>query len=184
MRSSEMKRKIIHSILFLMTAGIAAASGQTRGGEEIVAAGGSFTLEKSVTAGGGAAKQGASVGESGTAGQAAAGVRSTGGNFSLDSGFWTPESFVPTAAEVAVGGRVLTAGGAGIRGVRVTIAFPNGERRTTVSSTFGRYRFDGIPAGQTYVISVAAKKYVFPEPAQVRAVTDDTLDVDFKGERS
>ena len=146
---------------------------------EIIATGGAFTLEKAVTAGGGLPKQAAPISENGTSGQPLAGVRSTGGGFSLYSGFWTPDALAPTAANVVIGGRVLTASGAGIRNVQITITFPSGEMRTSTSSTFGYYRFADIPAGRIYVITVAAKKYTFAQPTQVRTVQDDIQDIDF-----
>jgi hypothetical protein len=51
--------------------------------------------------------------------------------------------------------------------------------RTTVSSSFGYYRFADIPVGASYIISVAAKKYSFSEPSQIRQVQDDLQDIDF-----
>lgn len=146
---------------------------------EIVASGGTFTLEKAVTAGGGVKKDVAPINENGTTGQAIAGVRSTGGNFSLSAGFWTPETLAPTAASAVVGGRILTASGAGARNVQITITFPTGEIRTAASGTFGYYRFAEIPVGGTYIISVAAKKFAFSQPSQIRQVQDDLQDVDF-----
>ena len=146
---------------------------------EIVASGGQFILEKSVTAGGGNAKQNLSLSENGTSGQTAAGVKSAGGSFTLYSGFWTPGDFAPTAASAVVGGRVLTSYGAGIRSVQITITFPSGEIRSTVSTTLGYYRFAEIPVGGTYVISVAAKKYSFAESSQIRQISGDLQDVDF-----
>ncbi|MBL8124852.1 MAG: VCBS repeat-containing protein, partial [Blastocatellia bacterium] len=50
--------------------------------------GGSFTITKSVIAGGGGSGSGGSFTLNGTIGQAAAGTTSTGGSFSLESGFW------------------------------------------------------------------------------------------------
>ena len=147
--------------------------------QQIVASGGTFTLEKTVTAGGGAKKELLPLSETGTTGQAVAGVKSAGGNFALYSGFWTPDDFAPTAASAVVGGRILTAYGAGIRNVQITITFPSGEMRSTVSSTFGYYRFAEIPVGGIYVITVAAKKYTFSQSTQVRTVQDDLQDVDF-----
>jgi hypothetical protein len=132
-----------------------------------------------VTAGGGQAKQISQFSENGTTGQTIAGVRSTGGNFAVHSGFWTPETLAPTAANAVVGGRILTASGLGIRNVQVTILFPNGELRTTLSSSFGYYRFADIPVGALYVIAVSAKKYTFTESSQARQVMDDLTDVDF-----
>jgi hypothetical protein len=146
---------------------------------EIVASGGTFTLEKTVTAGGGIGKQSAALSESGTTGQTIAGARSTGGGFALYSGFWTPADLAPTAANAVVGGRILTSSGQGIRNVQVTIQFPTGEARTTVSTAFGYYRFADIPTGGIYVISVTAKKYTFSQSAQIRSVQDDLQDVDF-----
>jgi hypothetical protein len=146
---------------------------------EIVASGGQFILGKAVTAGGGVKKETAPISESGTSGQAAAGVKSTGGSFGLYSGFWTPEDFAPTAASAVVGGRVVTSTGAGIRNVQLMIAFPSGEIRYTVSTTLGYYRFAEIPVGGTYIITVAAKKYSFGEPSQIRQISGDLQDVDF-----
>ena len=169
---------LLLAILFLPSASRAQPD-KAENQSEIVASGGSFTLEKTVTAGGGGAKQSATFIENGTTGQTIAGTRSTGGDFSLYSGFWTPENFVPTSANAVVGGRILTASGAGIRNVPVSITFPTGEIRTTVSSGFGYYRFTEIPVGGTYIIWVSAKKYSFSETSQIRQVQDDALDVDF-----
>jgi hypothetical protein len=146
---------------------------------EIVASGGPFTLEKSVTAGGGIKKEVSPLNENGTSGQTVAGVRSTGGSFSLYSGFWTPDDFAPTAANAVLGGRILTAGGLGIRNAQVSITFPSGEIRTTKSSAFGYYRFAELPTGEIYIIAVAAKKYAFSQATQIRALHDDLQDVNF-----
>jgi hypothetical protein len=144
-----------------------------------LASGGSFTLEKQVVAGGGSLMQQSSLQQSGTAGQPIAGYKSSGGNFSLYSGFWTPETLAPTAASVVVGGQVKTADGRGIKNVPVTITFPGGQTRTALSSSFGYYRFTEIPAGETYLFSVAAKRYTFAQAAQAREILDDTQDIDF-----
>ena len=172
--------QIILSIALLsLLSAFPARAQKVESSPEIVASGGTFTLEKTVTAGGGNRMSQAAFDQSGTAGQTVAGNRSTGGQFTLYPGFWTPENLAPTAANVVVGGRILTANGAGIRNVQITITFPSGEIRSTASTSFGYYRFSDIPAGQFYVISVAAKKYTFPEPTQIRQVQDDLTDVDF-----
>ncbi|HEX8736696.1 MAG TPA: carboxypeptidase-like regulatory domain-containing protein [Pyrinomonadaceae bacterium] len=146
---------------------------------ELQSSGGSFTLEKQVVAGGGSQMQQSSLQQSGTAGQTIAGYKSTGGNFSLYSGFWTPETLAPTAASVVVGGQIKTADGRGIKNVPVTIMFPSGQTRTALSSSFGYYRFAEIPAGEIYVFSVAARRYTFAQPSQAREILDDTQDIDF-----
>jgi hypothetical protein len=146
---------------------------------EIQASGGSFTLEKQIVAGGGNQMQQSSLKQSGTAGQTSAGYKSSGGNFSLYSGFWTPEDFAPTAANVVVGGQIKTADGRGIKNVSVTITFPGGQTRTALSGAFGYYRFDDIPAGEVYLFSAAAKRFTFAQPSQARQISDDTQDIDF-----
>lgn len=146
---------------------------------EIVASGGTFTLEKTVLAGGGSRIAQALFNQAATSGQPAAGLRSAGGQFTLYSGFWTPDNLTPTAASATLGGRILTSGGQGIRNVQVTLTFPSGEIRATASSAFGYYRFAEVPVGGVYVVTVAAKKYRFAVDSQVRQVEDDLRDVDF-----
>lgn len=153
---------------------IAAARGQ-----EAVISGGQFTISKTVVAGGGGDLQQGQTKTGNTVGQTVAGRQSSGGTFTLYSGFWTPDAFAPTAAAVVVGGQIKAADGRGIRNVRVTIAYPNGQTKSILSGSFGYYRFAEIPVGAAYVISVAAKQYVFTQPAQVRMILEDTPDIDF-----
>ena len=42
-----------------------------------------------------------------------------------------------------------------------------------------RYRFDDVPAGESYVLSVASKRYQFTNPSRLISVSDDLSDVDF-----
>jgi hypothetical protein len=183
-----MNHKTIEKLYLMLSIALVfaftARAQKTENAPEIIASGGTFTLEKSVTAGGGSPKQMGSLSENGTTGQSIAGVRSTGGNFSLYAGFWTPDNLAPTAANAVVGGRILTANGAGIRNVQITITFPSGEIRTTTSATFGYYSFAQIPVGGAYVISVSAKKYTFAQASQIRQVQDDLRDVDFTAEET
>jgi hypothetical protein len=86
---------------------------------------------------------------------------------------------ITTAAEVVVGGRVLTAGGKGISNVRVDMIFPDDETRTIVSGAGGYYQFSDVPAGQTYIISVSAKRYTFAQATQIRSISGDANDIDF-----
>ena len=146
---------------------------------EIVASGGNFILEKSSIAGGGSDKQLSNYSEHGTTGQAIAGVQSSGGSYSIYSGFWTPDQFVPTAGGVSISGRILTAEGTGIRNVALTITFPSGEIRSALSGSRGTYRFDDIPVGDTYIISVSEKRFTFEESSRVEHVVDELTDVNF-----
>lgn len=84
-----------------------------------------------------------------------------------------------TAASVSVGGRILTADGRGIRNTRVILTDSSGTTRTALSSNFGFYNFENIPAGETVIITVAAKRYAFSQPQQVLNVQDNVGDLNF-----
>lgn len=85
----------------------------------------------------------------------------------------------PTAARVAVGGRVLTADGRGITNVRVTITDQAGTSRSALTSSFGYFRFDDVEAGQIYIIGVRSKIYQFENPEQVVFVGDEITGLTF-----
>lgn len=84
------------------------------------------------------------------------------------------------AGDVVLGGRILSAGGMGLRGAVVTISGGSlAEPQTVVTGTFGHYLFDGLDAGQTYVVSVAAKRYTFQTPAMLVSLDNDLSEVNF-----
>jgi len=66
----------------------------------------------------------------------------------------------PTVAGVSISGRV-TDHSRGLSNAIVTISGPDGTFFETRTNTFGNFRFKGVPAGQTYVIAVRAKRYTF-----------------------
>lgn len=101
------------------------------------------------------------------------------GTATVDIGAFEAAAMTPTAASVTVGGRVKTADGRGIKNVIITITFPSGERRSVVSGVFGYYRFSDVPAGEAYVFSVAAKRYSFSQPTQLRNIAGEDYGVDF-----
>jgi hypothetical protein len=86
-------------------------------------------------------------------------------------------SLAPSAANVSVSGRVLTADGRGIRNTVVILTDPKGVSRTVTTSTFGYYRFDEVPSGETYVLSVSSKRYQFE--SRIVAVQDEIANLDF-----
>lgn len=86
-----------------------------------------------------------------------------------------------TAAAVSVGGRVTTSNGRGIRNVRITLSDSGGNVRTAITSSFGYYSFEDIPAGETYIITANAKRFTFSQPSRVLSVVDNAVDVDFIG---
>lgn len=85
-----------------------------------------------------------------------------------------------TAANVSIGGRVLTAGGAngsGLKNATVYLIKANGETVTRRTSAFGYYRFDDIEAGQTVILSVVSKRHQF-QP-QIVNVTEELTELNF-----
>lgn len=115
----------------------------------------------------------------GTIGQGTAGTTSTSSpQFSIRGGFWAVEPFGPTAAGVAVGGRVTTAAGFPIAGVRISL-MGTGDTRIAISNAFGYYRFDNVTPGATYIIEASDKRLQFP--VLVITVHDELDDVDIVG---
>jgi len=82
-----------------------------------------------------------------------------------------------TAASVTISGRVLTSSGAGLRNARVTLTDAAGRVHSVLTSAFGRYSFDGVPSGASYVVGVQAKSYNFQ--SRLVTVTDSLANVDF-----
>lgn len=87
---------------------------------------------------------------------------------------------VPTAAGVSVGGRVALANGTGLSRVTVSVTGSNGQIRTATTNSFGFYRFDSLPAGDTYTFQVSSRKYRFSNPTQVVSVNDNIANLNFE----
>jgi len=120
-------------------------------------------LEKAaVSNSGGSAAAGTFLIES-TTGQALLGVAAGGGSFVATFGFWASD-LAPTAAPVMLSGRVRDAVGRGLPGATVILSDPEGNVVGTVTSSFGNFRFEGLPAGGFYILSVSAKGTSFKEP--------------------
>lgn len=147
--------------------------------------GGPYEITQSVIAGGGAqGTAGGSYVVDGTVGQSAAGTASTGGQYSLRGGFWAADALAPTASVASISGRIFTADGRGINSTIVSLMDQNGNPQTTISSSFGYYRFDGLPVGQTYIIEVRSKGVTFAVPTRVITLNEDLTDVDFVADSS
>lgn len=91
---------------------------------------------------------------------------------------WGIGLLYPTAAEVSVSGRVLTADGRGIVNAVVTLQNRAGETRTVQTGSFGTFAFEGVAAGEDYVISVAARRFRFETPERLISVTDNITNLD------
>ena len=94
---------------------------------------------------------------------------------------WTGSGpLAPTAADVVLGGRVLTADGRGIKNAVLVISgntLPTPMR--VLTGPFGYYRFDGLEAGETYVVTVNSKRFFFQAPSRIVTLSDSVLDADF-----
>lgn len=167
-----MKARYLHLILVIY---LALASTLTFAQ---IATGGTLILEKAVTANGGGEVSGGIYSVTGTAGQPVAGVASIGTGYSAQHGFWVRD-LAPTASMASIRGRLTTADGSGIRGVVVTLQRADGTFRTTLAASLGYYFFNDVESGQSYVLSVASKRFAFAEPSRIVNVGDDVVDVDF-----
>lgn len=128
----------------------------------IAQSGGQYEIETSIIASGGGSS-GGQFGLADAAGQSLAGNRTQGGPFTVQSGFWTP-NLAPTAASVTLSGRVRDAAGRGLPGAMVILSDLEGNVAGAITSAFGNFRFEGVPAGGFYILSVSAKGTSFKEP--------------------
>lgn len=162
-----MKIQIIWAILIILTSSVFGQSG------------GNFVITQSVIAsGGGQNSNGGLFALDGTIAQTNTGTNPSGGNFGINSGFWLPQ-FAPTAANVSVGGRIITADGIGIRNVSVLLTSQSGQTKSAVSSSFGYYRFNDVAVGETYILTVFAKRFSFQQPTIVVSVNEELSNLDF-----
>lgn len=99
-------------------------------------------------------------------------------NHTYDAGFYIG----PSAATVAVSGRVMLAAGNGVRNVQVALIEQDGTQHITKTSSFGYYRFDEIEAGQNVVVSLSSKRYTFVPSTRIIALTEDLADFDWIAE--
>lgn len=140
--------------------------------------GGQFDLSHSVIAGGGgSASTGGNFTLDGTSGQPLAGAVSVGGSFVLRGGFWASNFNVPTSASVTVSGMVMSISGDRISGARVTLTHQNGDTRSVLTTPFGYYSFDAVSVGETYVLTVSHKRYLFTP--QILTVMEEISNLNF-----
>ncbi len=78
-----------------------------------------------------------------------------------------------------ISGRVTTAAGQGLRNATVTIIDTAGTRRTTVTSSFGAYQFEGLETGRDYLLTVTSKRFRFA--TRIVNLTENLSDVNLVG---
>lgn len=98
-------------------------------------------------------------------------ITSQGGNVTVQT---------TTAAQVSVGGKILTANGEGIRNALVFLTSnATGETRSVRSGSFGLYKFENIRVGESYVLTVNAKRFAFANQSRIITPTNELNDADF-----
>lgn len=83
----------------------------------------------------------------------------------------------PTSAGVVISGRVLAANGRGSANTRVKLTRADGETYFAMTNSFGYYKFYDITVGETVVVTVKSKRYVY-EP-KVLNVGEEITGLDF-----
>ncbi len=87
------------------------------------------------------------------------------------------ELLSPTAANVSISGRVMTAAGRGLPRTTVILTDMDGNSRTAGTSMFGYFRFDDVEVGNTYILTAVSKGYVFEQ--QTISILDEISDLEF-----
>lgn len=114
-------------------------------------------------------------------------VNTTANTFSVsgvtDFSGWTAGALAPTSAGVEISGRVISTEGLGLRGVKVMI-FGGGmaEPKIIKSNSFGSFRFEGLPVGETYVIQVLSGRHIFRNPSKVIYLFENLANENFVAE--
>ena len=86
----------------------------------------------------------------------------------------------PTAAQVSISGQVVSSTGRGIRNARVTVAGPTlTDPIVVITNPFGYFTVTGLSAGQTYVVALSSKQYLFSGPPRTMTVNEDLTDLEF-----
>jgi hypothetical protein len=87
---------------------------------------------------------------------------------------------ITTAANVRLGGRVTDAVGTPVSRASVTVQnLSNGETQTVATNSFGFYSFDGLPSGESYVVTVSHRRYTFSNGSQIFTLSDAVENLDF-----
>lgn len=83
----------------------------------------------------------------------------------------------PTAATVTISGRVSTPQNAGLTNALVRLTDSEENSRAVKTGKSGAFRFENVAAGETYILSVASKRYAFAP--QIVTTNEDLTNVDF-----
>lgn len=96
----------------------------------------------------------------------------------LDAGF----RLSPSAAPVSLEGQVFTASGNGIRNARLVLTERDGTSHEARTGSFGYFKFENIPSGQTVFVTVQTKNFIFLNPTRVISLNENIADLYFIAE--
>lgn len=83
-------------------------------------------------------------------------------------------------ANLSLGGRVLTADGAGIRNATVTISGGNLPAPVSVQTgAFGAYNFSGLQQSGSFTVTVSSKRYSMTQPSQTIILQSSVSNLNF-----
>lgn len=93
-------------------------------------------------------------------------------------------NLAPTAANAAISGRVSDQGSIGLVGATVSLSGGSlTEPLVVFTDLNGRYSFNEIPVGETYIITVKAKRRIFNPPSVILSLSDNIGNVNFTSEK-
>lgn len=86
----------------------------------------------------------------------------------------------PSAALASISGKVATSTGRGVQNAIVTVS-GGGLLTPRIARTgsFGYFTIEDLQAGETYVVSVNSKRFVFAAPSRVVTLADSVDGIDF-----
>ena len=87
----------------------------------------------------------------------------------------------PTAASGSIAGRVTDLSGSVLPYALVTLTTSTGETSTRLTNAKGKFLFKELPTGETYIVTVAAKRHTFTP--QVVSVINDLTELNFTAEQ-
>lgn len=90
---------------------------------------------------------------------------------------WSVAQTTVTAAGASLSGRVLNVRGVPQARAKVLVTDQNGNTQTIMTNNFGNYRFDGLRAGETYIVNVIVKQAQYN--SRIVTLNEDISDIDF-----
>ena len=138
-----------------------------------------YQIEESVIASAGGEVDGGAYTATTTIGQTVAGGFTAASSYQIYAGFLHPTPQLVTAALIEISGHVNTHDGHGVPTATITLMDGTGTVRVATTDSSGYYRFDGVTAGITCILTVQAEPYSFAQPSIVVNANDDLSGVDF-----